>query len=139
EVHRQGQACGRSRHARPRRRARRREVRSLGPVRRPRAGRRADASSMPFLPVGGQAVVEGVMMRSPSRVAVACRRPAGSIAVTDRPFVSLSRRYAVLGWPLVRGAVALLETLALGMGALAWSAEMATAEKPAEAAGASAA
>ena len=36
---------------------------------------------MPFLPVGGQAVIEGVMMRSPSRVAVAVRRPDGSIAV----------------------------------------------------------
>ena len=45
---------------------------------------------MPFLPVGGQAVIEGVMMRSPSKIAVAVRRSDGSLATMERPFVSLT-------------------------------------------------
>ena len=72
---------------------------------------------MPFLPVGGQAVIEGVMMRSPSRVAVAVRRMDGSLAFMERPFVSITRRYKVLALPVVRGAVSLFETLFLGIGA----------------------
>ena len=57
---------------------------------------------MPFLPLGGQAVIEGVMMRSPSRVAVAVRRPDGSLAFFERPFESITRRVKLLGLPVVR-------------------------------------
>jgi uncharacterized protein YqhQ len=78
---------------------------------------------MPFLPVGGQAVIEGVMMRSPSKVSVAVRRPDGVIAFLDMPFVSLTRRVEALGVPIVRGAVSLFETLYLGVSALNFSAE----------------
>jgi uncharacterized protein YqhQ len=78
---------------------------------------------MPFLPVGGQAVIEGVMMRSPSRVAVAVRRGDGSIAVMERPFQSVTARFKPLGWPIVRGAVSLFEALYLGISALNWSAD----------------
>jgi uncharacterized protein YqhQ len=78
---------------------------------------------MPFLPVGGQAVIEGVMMRSPSRVAVAVRRSDGSIAVMERPFQSVTARFKPLGWPIVRGAVSLFEALYLGISALNWSAD----------------
>jgi uncharacterized protein YqhQ len=91
---------------------------------------------MPFLPVGGQAVIEGVMMRSPTQVAVAVRRPDGAIAFLERRFTSITRRVKVLGWPILRGAVSLFETLYLGMTALNFSAEEAahegerTAEKP---------
>ncbi|MEK7331265.1 MAG: DUF1385 domain-containing protein [Candidatus Eisenbacteria bacterium] len=81
---------------------------------------------MPFLPVGGQAVIEGVMMRSPSRVAVAVRRMDGSIVFKERSFVSVTRRFKALGLPVVRGAVSLFETLALGIGALNFSAAEAT-------------
>ena len=52
---------------------------------------------MPFLPVGGQAVIEGVMMRSPSQMSVAVRRTDGSVATLDRPFVSITRRVKLLG------------------------------------------
>ncbi len=87
---------------------------------------------MPFLPVGGQAVIEGVMMRSPSRVAVAVRRGDGSIALMERAFASITRRHAVLGLPVVRGAISLFEALALGISALNFSADEAVrAETPA--------
>jgi uncharacterized protein YqhQ len=78
---------------------------------------------MPFLPVGGQAVIEGVMMRSPSRVAVAVRRPDGSIGLMEKPFASVTRRVRLLGLPVVRGAVSLFETLSLGVSALNFSAD----------------
>jgi len=78
---------------------------------------------MPFLPVGGQAVIEGVMMRSPTQVAVAVRRPNGALAFLERRFTSITRRVQPLGWPVVRGAVSLFETLYLGMTALNFSAD----------------
>lgn len=83
---------------------------------------------MPFLPVGGQAVIEGVMMRSPTRVAVAVRRPNGDLAYWERPFESITRRVKVLGWPVIRGAVSLFETLYLGISALNFSADEASRE-----------
>ena len=76
-----------------------------------------------YAPIGGQAVIEGVMMRSPSLVATAVRRPDGTIAVRCAPFVSLSRRVRVLGWPICRGALALIESMQLGLAALSYSAE----------------
>jgi uncharacterized protein YqhQ len=84
---------------------------------------------MPFLPVGGQAVIEGVMMRSPSRVAVAVRRTDGSLAFMERPFASITRRVRLLGLPVVRGAVSLFETMFLGISALNFSADEATREE----------
>ena len=78
---------------------------------------------MPFLPVGGQAVIEGVMMRSPSRVAVAVRRPDGSIGIQEKPYVSVTQRHRLLRLPVVRGAVSLFETLSLGISALNFSAD----------------
>ena len=78
---------------------------------------------MPFLPLGGQAVIEGVMMRSPTRIAVAVRRPDASLAYFERRFESITRRVKILGWPVVRGAVSLFETLALGISALNFSAD----------------
>ena len=83
---------------------------------------------MPFLPVGGQAVIEGVMMRSPSKMAVAVRRPDGTLATLDRPFSSVTQRHNVLGLPVVRGAVSLFETMFLGITALNFSADQAARE-----------
>jgi uncharacterized protein YqhQ len=84
---------------------------------------------VPFLPVGGQAVIEGVMMRSPSRVAVAVRRSDGSLGFMERPFSSITRRVKALGIPVVRGAISLFETLYLGIGALNFSADEASKEE----------
>jgi uncharacterized protein YqhQ len=87
---------------------------------------------MPFLPVGGQAVVEGVMMRAPSKIAVAVRRGDGSIAYMDRPFESVTRRHKLLGLPVVRGAVSLFETMYVGILALNFSADEAAKDEPAK-------
>jgi uncharacterized protein YqhQ len=89
---------------------------------------------VPFLPVGGQAVIEGVMMRSPSKMAVAVRRSDGSIAMLEKPFVSVTRKVKPLGWPFLRGAVSLFETLYLGMTALQFSADEASKDEAGQAA-----
>lgn len=87
--------------------------------------------------VGGQAVIEGVMMRSPRSFAVACRRSTGEIVLREERWRSLAERHRFLRWPFLRGAVVLLESLMNGMSALTFSAsqqEVAGAEddKPAE-------
>jgi len=69
-------------------------------------------------PVGGQAVLEGVMMRGVSTWAVAVRKPDGEIAVTSEPFVSVLKRHRFYRLPLVRGVVALVESLKIGLQAL---------------------
>ncbi len=73
-------------------------------------------------PVGGQAVLEGVMMRGVSTWAVAVRTPEGAIEVTSEPLVSWAKRHRVLRWPVIRGVVALGESLKIGFRALAISA-----------------
>jgi len=84
---------------------------------------------MPFLPVGGQAVIEGVMMRSPSRVAVAVRRSDGTLGFMEREFISVTRRHKLLALPVIRGAVSLFETMYLGITALNFSADEATRDE----------
>ena len=88
---------------------------------------------MPFLPVGGQAVVEGVMMRAPSKIAVAVRRSDGTVALMDRAFESVTRRHKLLALPVVRGAVSLFETMYIGILALNFSADEAAKDEPAKA------
>src|SRR3954454_10739811 len=73
-------------------------------------------------PVGGQAVLEGVMMRGVSTWAVAVRTPEGEIAVASWPLVSWLKRHRALRLPVVRGVVALGESLKIGFGALQHSA-----------------
>jgi len=73
-------------------------------------------------PIGGQAVLEGVMMRGVSVWAVAVRTPEGQIEVTSEPIVSWAKRHRVLRWPVIRGVVALAESLKIGFRALAISA-----------------
>jgi uncharacterized protein YqhQ len=73
-------------------------------------------------PVGGQAVLEGVMMRGVSTWAVAVRTPDARIEVTSEPLVSWAKRHRVLRWPVIRGVVALAESLKIGFRALAISA-----------------
>ncbi len=81
----------------------------------------------PYAPIGGQAVIEGVMMRSPHRIATAVRLPDGTIQVQSRDYVSLSRRFPLLGLPILRGAIVLVESLRIGVAALAFSADAAVA------------
>ncbi len=79
--------------------------------------------------VGGQAVIEGVMMRSPKSLAIAVRRPSGEIVVTERVWESLWERMSFLRWPFIRGAVVLLESLVNGIQALMFSANQAMIEE----------
>ncbi len=74
---------------------------------------------------GGQAVIEGVMMRGPTAIATAVRLPNGRISVKRDDFVSASRRHRILRLPVVRGGLTLLESLALGIKALNYSASVA--------------
>ena len=75
------------------------------------------------LSIGGQAVIEGVMMRGPEKVAVAVRKPDGDIALEVNPVSSIRDRYPILKKPLLRGVIALYESLADGMKALTYSAQ----------------
>lgn len=75
--------------------------------------------------VGGQAVLEGVMMRSPGSWAVAVRRPDGGVSSICVPIRSAAARHRVLRLPVIRGMVALGESLAIGFRALAVSANYA--------------
>ena len=73
-------------------------------------------------PVGGQAVMEGVMMRGVSTWAVAMRKPDGEIDIQSFPLVSWTKRHRALRWPVIRGVVALVESLNIGFKALGLSA-----------------
>ena len=79
--------------------------------------------------VGGQAVIEGVMMRSPRWVTVAVRKNNGEIVVKKDPYVSLTKRHWLLNLPIIRGAIALAETLYIGIKALTFSAEIVAQEE----------
>lgn len=74
--------------------------------------------------VGGQAVIEGVMMRGKTHVAVAVRQPDGEINVDVRPVNSIADRYPILKKPFLRGVVSLVESLVMGMKALSYSAQV---------------
>jgi uncharacterized protein YqhQ len=84
------------------------------------------------LAVGGQAVLEGVMMRSPHALAVAVRRPDGSVVLKDEPFCSLTERYPILKRPFLRGPLVLIEAMVTGVKALTFSAQAALQEEDSE-------
>ena len=79
--------------------------------------------------IGGQAVIEGVMMRGPELTATAVRTPEGKIEISSRPVNSISDRYPILKKPLFRGCVSLIESLVIGIRSLGYSAQMAGEEK----------
>ncbi len=82
--------------------------------------------------VGGQAVLEGVMMRGPGNWSVAVRTPSGTIAQVSRPIHSAMARHLVFRLPVIRGVMALGESLAIGFRALAISANYAAQEESAD-------
>jgi uncharacterized protein YqhQ len=73
-------------------------------------------------PVGGQAVMEGVMMRGVSTWAVAVRKPDGEVDVQSFPLVSFTKRHRLARLPVIRGVVALVESLNIGFKALGMAA-----------------
>src|SRR5215203_7092069 len=74
--------------------------------------------------VGGQAVMEGVMMRTPSAYAIACRKSDGSIVTTADTLPKWSDTYKWLSWPVLRGGATLIQSMALGVKALNFSARV---------------
>jgi len=82
--------------------------------------------------IGGQAVLEGVMMRSPHAWGIAVRRPSGEMAVHREPLERPSDKRKWLGWPVVRGVVTLGQAMSLGFRALGYAANVALEEIPRE-------
>lgn len=78
--------------------------------------------------VGGQAVIEGVMMRSPRRIATAVRKPDQEILTKNDPYIALSKRHKLLNIPVLRGALSFFEMLVIGLKALNFSADIALEE-----------
>jgi len=78
--------------------------------------------------VGGQAVIEGVMMRSPKSMAIAVRRPSGEIVVKKEKLTFFSEKTVLFKIPLVRGVLVLISALILGIQALNYSANQALSE-----------
>jgi uncharacterized protein YqhQ len=83
---------------------------------------------MPDLGVGGQAVIEGVMMRSKDRIATAVRIPSGEILIKSEEYISLSKRHKILGWPIIRGVISFFEMLIIGIKTLNFSADITVKE-----------
>lgn len=81
------------------------------------------------LMVGGQAVIEGVMMRGPKHVATAVREPSGKITVDVKPVNSLADRFPIFKKPFFRGVLSLGESLVMGLKSLTYSAQMAGEEE----------
>ncbi|MCK4377533.1 MAG: DUF1385 domain-containing protein [Actinomycetia bacterium] len=73
------------------------------------------------IPVGGQAVIDGVMMRSPNWYSVAIRKQSGEVDVKLFPIISIVKKYPIAKAPLIRGIVALIENLILGFKSLVYS------------------
>ncbi len=78
---------------------------------------------------GGQAILEGVMMRHGTKIAAAVRRPDKEIVFQEREYIPLTKRYKVLGWMFVRGTISLFEMMVIGMKCLMFSAEVALSEE----------
>jgi uncharacterized protein YqhQ len=81
--------------------------------------------------VGGQAVMEGVMMRSPHAWGIAVRKPSGEIVTHSEPLDRPSEKHKWMGWPIVRGVMTLGHAMSLGFRALRFSANAALDELPA--------
>ena len=78
---------------------------------------------------GGQAIIEGVMMRHGNKIAAAVRRPDQQIVFQEREYIPLTKRYKVLGWMFIRGTITLFEMMIVGFKALMFSADVALSEE----------
>lgn len=72
--------------------------------------------------IGGQAIMEGVMMRGPKGLCMAVRKPDGTISICKKQPDTLASRYKFLKWPVLRGTAAFVDTLVIGLDALMYSA-----------------
>ena len=74
--------------------------------------------------IGGQAVMEGVMMKAPDAIAISVRRSNGDILTMRKPYVPLSQKHKWMGWPVIRGIVNFVTMLTMGMSTLQDSSDM---------------
>ncbi len=74
---------------------------------------------------GGQAIIEGVMMRHGNKIAAAVRTPDKQIVFQEREYIALTKRYKALGWMFIRGTITLFEMMIVGYKALMFSADVA--------------
>lgn len=72
--------------------------------------------------IGGQAVLEGIMMKNKDKYAIAVRKPDKDIAVDVQPCISMSDKYPILGWPFIRGIFSFIDSLAVGLKTITYSA-----------------
>ena len=73
--------------------------------------------------IGGQAVIEGVMMKGPKEMAIAVRKPDGEIIIEKKPVSERIRKSKILKWPLIRGCVGFFDSMVTGVKALMFSAQ----------------
>ena len=87
---------------------------------------KSEKKKCPYQDIGGQAVMEGVMMQSPANesIAIAVRRPSGRIVVTCEKNTPLSKKHPWMGWPIIRGCVNMVLMLKMGMQTLDRSTQM---------------
>ena len=81
--------------------------------------------------IGGQALLEGILMRGPQKQAIVCRTPDGLVEKVDELHL-VKDKHPVLGWPLIRGVVTFLDSMVKGMQALTYSADLLPIEEQGE-------
>ena len=81
--------------------------------------------------IGGQALIEGILMRGPKKQAIVCRTADGLVEKTEE-LKFVKDRYPILGWPFIRGCATFLDSMVKGMQALTWSAEQVPMEEQGE-------
>ena len=84
----------------------------------------SDVKSCPRVDIGGQAVMEGVMMKAPDAIAITVRRPDGTMVVQRKEYTPAAKKHKWLGWPIIRGVVNMGTMLSQGMSTLEESMKM---------------
>ena len=84
----------------------------------------SETKSCPRADIGGQAVLEGVMMKAPDAIAITVRRPDGTMVVQRKEYIPAAKKHKWLGWPIIRGVVNMCSMLSMGMSTLEDSMKM---------------
>lgn len=96
----------------------------VAPLRRKKEPMSNVKNACPRVDIGGQAVMEGVMMKAPDAIAITVRRPDGTMVVKREEYTPLSKKHKWMGWPIIRGMVNMATMLSMGMSTLQTSTEM---------------
>ena len=84
----------------------------------------SEAKNCPRVDIGGQAVMEGVMMKAPDAIAITVRRPDGTMVVQRKEYTAASKKHKWMGWPIIRGVINMGSMLSMGMSTLEDSMKM---------------